>query len=63
MATTTYHAQLIKYLANGDQYILNLKNTGDDVSISRSLKNQVRRINIPYNGSFLSDDGEIKCYQ
>ena len=36
MATTTYHAQLIKYLANGDQYILNLKNTGDDVSISRS---------------------------
>ena len=36
MATTTYHAQLIKYLSNGDQYILNLKNTGDDVSISRS---------------------------
>lgn len=34
--TTTYHAQLIKYTASGDQYILNLKNTGDDVSISRS---------------------------
>lgn len=37
MATiTTYHAQLIKYDSSGNQSILNLKNTGDDVSISRS---------------------------
>lgn len=34
--TTTYHAQLIKYDTSGNQSILNLKNTGDDVSISRS---------------------------
>lgn len=34
--TTTYHAQLIKYDSSGNQSILNLKNTGDDVSISRS---------------------------
>lgn len=36
MASTTYHAQLIKYDSSGNQSILNLKNTGDDVSISRS---------------------------
>ena len=37
MATmTTYHAQLIKYDSSGNQSILNLKNTGDDVSISRN---------------------------
>ena len=34
--TTTYHAQLIKYDSSGNQSILNLKNTGNDVSISRS---------------------------
>lgn len=34
--TTTYHAQLIKYDSSGNQSILNLKNTGDDVSISRN---------------------------
>ena len=36
MASTTYHAQLIKYDSSGNQSILNLKNTGDDVSISRT---------------------------
>lgn len=36
MASTTYHAQLIKYDTSGNQSILNLKNTGDDVSISRN---------------------------
>ena len=36
MASTTYHAQLIKYDSSGNQSILNLKNTGDDVSISRN---------------------------
>lgn len=41
MATTTYHAQLIKYTESGDQYILNLKNTGDDVSISRSSNGNI----------------------
>ena len=36
MASTTYHAQLIKYDLSGNQSIVNLKNTGDDVSISRT---------------------------
>ena len=36
MATTVAHAQLIRYDDNGDQIVINLKNTGDDVSISRS---------------------------
>lgn len=36
MAVTTAHAQLIKYTDSGTQVIINLKNTGEDVSISRS---------------------------
>lgn len=36
MAVTTAHAQLIKYTDSGTQVIINLKNTGDDVSVSRS---------------------------
>jgi len=37
MATTTVaHAQLIRYDSAGNQLVINLKNTGDDVSISRS---------------------------
>ena len=38
MATTTTvaHASLIRYDDNGNQLVINLKNTGDDVSISRS---------------------------
>ena len=36
MESTIYHAQLIKYDSSGNQSILNLKNTGDDVSISRN---------------------------
>ena len=37
MATTTVaHASLIRYDDNGNQLVINLKNTGDDVSISRS---------------------------
>ncbi len=37
MATTTVaHASLIRYDDEGNQLIINLKNTGDDVSISRS---------------------------
>ena len=34
--TTTVHAQFIHYETNGDQTIVNLKNTGDDVSITRA---------------------------
>lgn len=41
MATTTVHAQLIKYAANGDQTILNLTNTGTDVSIDRSSNTKI----------------------
>nr|DAG24787.1 MAG TPA: hypothetical protein [Caudoviricetes sp.] len=37
MATTTVaHASLIRYDNEGNQLVINLKNTGDDVSISRS---------------------------
>ena len=36
MATTVAHASLIRYDDNGNQLVINLKNTGDDVSISRS---------------------------
>ena len=37
MATTTVaHASLIRYDSAGNQLVINLKNTGDDVSISRS---------------------------
>ena len=37
MATTTVaHASLIRYDSDGNQLVINLKNTGDDVSISRS---------------------------
>ena len=37
MATTTVaHASLIRYDDNGNQLVINLKNTGDDVSINRS---------------------------
>ena len=36
MATTVAHAQLIRYDNEGNQLVINLKNTGDDVSISRS---------------------------
>ena len=37
MATTTVaHASLIRYDNDGNQLVINLKNTGDDVSISRS---------------------------
>ena len=34
--TTTVHAQFIHYETNGDQIIVNLKNTGEDVSITRT---------------------------
>lgn len=36
MATTVAHASLIRYDDNGNQLVINLKNTGDDVSINRS---------------------------
>ena len=36
MAVTTVHAQLIRYTDSGNQIIVNLKNTADDVSVSRS---------------------------
>ena len=36
MATTVAHASLIRYDSDGNQLVINLKNTGDDVSISRS---------------------------
>ena len=36
MAVTTVHAQLIRYTDSGTQVIVNLKSTGDDVSVSRS---------------------------
>ena len=36
MATTVAHASLIRYDSAGNQLVINLKNTGDDVSISRS---------------------------
>jgi len=36
MATTVAHASLIRYDDDGNQLIINLKNTGDDVSIDRS---------------------------
>ena len=41
MATTTVHAQLIKYAANGDQTILYLENKGEDVKISRASNTNV----------------------
>lgn len=36
MATTVAHASLIRYDSDGNQLVINLKNTGDDVSINRS---------------------------
>ena len=36
MATTVAHASLIRYDNDGNQLVINLKNTGDDVSINRS---------------------------
>ena len=45
MATTTVaHASLIRYDDNGNQLVINLKNTGDDVSIVRSANG-----NLPSN--------------
>ena len=45
MATTTVaHASLIRYDDNGNQLVINLKNTGDDVSIVRSAND-----NLPSN--------------
>ena len=45
MATTTVaHASLIRYDSDGNQLVINLKNTGDDVSIDRSANS-----NLPSN--------------
>lgn len=44
MATTVAHASLIRYDDNGNQLVINLKNTGDDVSIVRSANG-----NLPSN--------------
>ena len=41
MAVTTVHAQLIRYTDSGNQIIVNLKTTGDDISISRSSNGNV----------------------
>ena len=41
MATTTVHAQLIRYTTNGDQVVVNLKSTGSDVSIDRSTNTKL----------------------
>ena len=39
--TTTIHAQLIRYSTTGDQIIVNLKNTGADVSIDTSANSKL----------------------
>ena len=39
--TTTIHAQLIRYSTDGNQIIVNLKNTAADVSIDVSANNKV----------------------
>ena len=39
--TTTIHAQLIRYSTDGNQIIVNLKNTAADVSIDVSKNNKV----------------------
>ena len=39
--TTTVHAQLIRYSTSGDQIIVNLKNTGADVSVDASKNTKV----------------------
>ena len=39
MAVTTVHAQLIRYTDSGNQVIINLKNSGSDVSLTRSNTN------------------------
>ena len=44
MATTVAHASLIRYDDNGNQLVINLKNTGDDVSIVRNANG-----NLPSN--------------
>ena len=41
MATTTIHAQLIRYTTDGDQVIVNLKSAGDDISIDRSTNTKL----------------------
>ena len=41
MAVTTVHAQLIRYTDSGTQVIVNLKNTGSDVSIDRSSNTKI----------------------
>ena len=42
MATTTVaHASLIRYDSAGNQLVINLKNTGDDVSISRTSNGNI----------------------
>ena len=41
MATTTVHAQLIKYEANGNQKVLYLENKGEDVKISSSNNSNI----------------------
>ena len=41
MATTTVHAQLIRYTTTGDQVVVNLKSTGSDVSIDRSTNTKL----------------------
>ena len=41
MATTVAHASLIRYDDNGNQLVINLKNTGDDVSITGSTNSNL----------------------
>lgn len=41
MATTTIHAQLIRYTTTGDQVVVNLKSAGSDVSIDRSTNTKL----------------------
>ena len=41
MATTTIHAQLIRYTTNGDQIIVNLKSDGGDITIDRSTNTKL----------------------
>ena len=39
--TQIIHAQLIRYSTSGDQIIVNLKNTGADVSVDASKNTKV----------------------
>ena len=41
MATTTIHAQLIRYTTNGDQIVVNLKSDGGDITIDRSTNTKL----------------------